>query len=453
MRERDYQSALQADQAHLIHPLHHPNSHVAAKIWIKGDGSIITDMEGRDYIDGLSGLWNVNIGHGRRELAQAAAGQMETLAYMSSYVGSSNLPTIELAERLAQLTYPSINTFFFASGGGEATESAIKTARFYWKAQNKPDKWKIISRKLGYHGVTLAAMSATGMEAYWPMFEPRTPGFSHIESPYPYYFNHQHAASGAGGSPGVAAANLLEEAILREGADTVAGFIAEPVQGAGGVIVPQDDYFKRIREICDTYEVLFIADEVITGFGRTGEWFGLTHWDVEPDIMDFAKGVTSGYVPLGGIGVNDKIAEAIRTVEESRRYMHAYTYSGHPTTCAVALANLDYMERENVVEKAAETGAYLQRTLKELESHPHVGETRGLGMMAAVELVQDKAARKRFDRSAKIGETFNKHMVDCGVWSRINGDMYYIAPPLTTTREQIDRIAEAVDKALKATFG
>ena len=311
MSERNLRSAIEADRAHIIHPLHHPSEHQAPKIWVKGEGSLITDLEGKTYLDGLSGLWNVNIGHGRRELAAAAAAQMEQMAFMPCYTGSSNLPAIELAERLASLTYPSINRFFFTSGGGESTESSIKTARFYWKAEGKPNKWKVISREWAYHGVTLAAMSATGMSAYWPMFEPRTPGFTHIKSPYPYFFNYEHEQSGRPGSPGIAAANLLEEAILKEGADTVAAFIAEPVQGAGGVIVPQEDYFKRIREICDKYDVLFIADEVITGFGRTGKWFALDHWGVEPDIMNFAKGVTSGYVPLGGIGISDRIARAI----------------------------------------------------------------------------------------------------------------------------------------------
>ena len=453
MSERDLQSAIKADQAHLIHPLHHPSGHTAPHIWVKGEGSIITDLAGKQYIDGLSGLWNVNIGHGRKELAQAAAQQIETLAYMSGYTGSSNLRAIELSERLAELTYPNINKFFFTSGGGESTESAIKTSRFYWKAKGKPDKWKVISRELAYHGVTLAAMSATGMEAYWPMFEPRTPGFLHIKSPYPYFFNYEHQKSGAKGSPGVAAANLLEEAILREGQDNIAAFIAEPVQGAGGVIVPQEDYLRRIREICDQYEVLFIADEVITGFGRTGKWFALDHWGVQPDILNFAKGVTSGYLPLGGIGVSDEIARTIDSVDVSKRYMHAFTYSGHPTTCAVALANLDYMVQHDVVAKAAETGAYLQRTLKQFETHPHVGETRGLGMMSAIELVEDKATHRRFDKSLKTGEKFNANMTGLGVWSRINGDQYYIAPPLTTTRGEIDRIVEAVGKALKATFG
>ncbi|MFN3373252.1 MAG: aspartate aminotransferase family protein, partial [Chloroflexus sp.] len=363
------QEQIQADHDYLIHPLAHPTAHQNPKIWVAGRGSIIIDAEGREYIDGLSGLWNVNVGHGREELAEAACAQMKQLAYYSSYVGSTNLPAIQLGQKLSQLFYPSINHFFFTSGGAESTESSFKTARFYWKAVGKPEKVKFISRMKGYHGVTMAAMSATGLPAYWPMFEPRVPGFIHIESPYPYRFVNPTPHL----SDGVAAANLLEEAILREGPETVAAFIAEPVQGAGGVIPPQDDYFKRIREICDYYDVLLISDEVITGFGRTGRWFGLEHYGIEPDIAQFAKGITSGYIPLGGIGVSDRIYEVIESVPPEKRWMHAFTYSGHPTACAVALANIASIEREGLVQRAAEVGDYMQRRLQELYALPHVG--------------------------------------------------------------------------------
>ena len=234
------------------------------------------------------------------------ADQAASLAYVSGYNGSSNLRAIELAERLSDICYPSINHFFFTCGGGEATESSIKMARAYWKLRGKPNKTKVISRIEGYHGVTLAAMSATGLSAYWPLFEPRVPGFTHIPSPYPYRYE-----APAGVSQGVAAANELEQAIAREGADTVAMFIAEPVQGAGGVIVPQDDYFGRIRAICDQHDVLLVADEVITGFGRTGRMFALDHWGIEPDIVQFAKAITSGYFPFGGIGVSDALKAAL----------------------------------------------------------------------------------------------------------------------------------------------
>ncbi|ETX06932.1 MAG: aminotransferase [Candidatus Entotheonella gemina] len=403
-------------------------------------------MDGTEVIDGLSGLWNVNVGHGRRELAEAAMDQMSTLAYCSSYTGASNLPVIELAERLSQFTYPSINSFYFTSGGAESTESSVKTARFYWKVRGKSDKIKIISRKLGYHGLTMAAMSATGMPEYWQMFGPLVPNFVHIESPYPYRFE----GGDENTSPGVAAANLLEEAILREGPDTVAAFIAEPVQGAGGVIAPQDDYFPRIREICDQYNVLLISDEVITGFGRTGTWFGLEHWDVEPDIMQFAKGVTSGYIPLGGIGVSDQVKKAIDETPADKRWMHAYTYSGHPTCCAVAIANIKIIDEEGLVQRAAEMGNRLHEGLHTMDDMDHVGNIRGIGMMAGVELVEDKATKQSFPASAKYGARVGQELMKRGLYTRMRGDILCLAPPLMTTADQIDRIVEAVRESLKA---
>ena len=286
---------LEQDREHLLHSLHHPSAHEAPLILESGQGVWLRTVDGKEYIDGLAGLWNVLIGHGNTELADAAHRQMSQLAYGSNYIGSATLPTIELADKLAGFAYPNLNMTFFASGGAEANESAFKTVRYYWKQKGKPNKVKVISRQHAYHGVTLAAMSATGLSAYWPMFEPRVPNFLHIPAPHPYRFSEPLKP---GETIGQAAARLLEEAIIREGPDTVGAFIAEPVQGAGGVIVPPADYFPRIREICDQYEVLFISDEVITGFGRTGEWFALRHWGVQPDIMSFAKGITSGYLPL-----------------------------------------------------------------------------------------------------------------------------------------------------------
>jgi adenosylmethionine-8-amino-7-oxononanoate aminotransferase len=432
------------DHEHLLHPLHHPTTHQAPKVWVEGHGAIVCDAQGREYIDGLSGLWNVNVGHGRRELAQAAFEQMSTLAYSSAYAGSTNLPAIALAQQLSALAYPSINTFFFTSGGAEASESSFKTARFYWKARGKPDKVKIISRMRGYHGVTLAAMSATGLPAYWPMFEPRVPGFLHIDSPYPYRFTNPDPSV----SQGVAAANLLEAAILREGPDTVAAFIAEPVQGAGGVIVPQDDYFARIREICDQYEVLLISDEVITGFGRTGRWFGLEHYGVEPDIMQFAKGITSGYVPLGGIGVSDTIRAAIDSVPPDRRWMHAYTYSGHPTCCAVALRNIQIIEDEGLIERVAQAGQRLLDKLRPLGALDGVGDVRGLGLLAAVEVVADKATKQLHPPELQVSPRLQEALMERGLYTRVLADTICLAPPFVTSDEQIDRIVDVIADAI-----
>ena len=440
---------IRSDLEHLIHPLFHPSAHQTPKIWVEAKGSVVKDINGRAYLDGLSALWNVNVGHGREELAEAAYAQMKQMAYYSAYTGSTNLPAIQLGEKLSQIFYPSINTFFFTSGGAESTESSIKTARFYWKAKGKPDKTKFISRMKGYHGVTLAAMSATGLPAYWPMFEPRVPGFLHIESPYPYRFVNKTPDV----SDGVAAANLLEEAILREGADTVAGFIAEPVQGAGGVIPPQPDYFARIREICDQYEVLLISDEVITGFGRTGTWFGLEHYGIEPDIAQFAKGITSGYVPLGGIGVSDAISEVNNSVAPDKRWMHAFTYSGHPTCCAVALANIAIIEGEGLVAQAASTGAHMLAGLQELEEMPSVGNVRGLGMMAGVELVANKDTKEAFPASANVGARVGSEMMARGLHTRVIGDTILLAPPLSTSVEQIDQMVQIIGESIAAVQG
>jgi adenosylmethionine-8-amino-7-oxononanoate aminotransferase len=438
--------AIQTDLDHLIHPLYHPMAHQQPRIWVEGQGSLITDMQGHTCIDGLSGLWCVNIGHGRHELANVAQAQMSTLAYCSSYTGSSNLPAIHLAERLSQIMPASINTFFFTSGGAESSESSFKMARSFWKIQGKPDKIKIISRMKGYHGVTMAAMSATGLPNFWPMFEPRVPHFLHIESPYPYRFVNPDPSI----SPGIAAANLLEEAILREGPETVAAFIAEPVQGAGGVIVPPTDYFARIREICDKYEVLLIADEVITGFARTGRWFGVEHYGIEPDILQFAKGITSGYVPLGGIGISDRLRDAIHSLPPSERWMHAYTYSGHPTTCAVALENIAIIEREGLVQQAAERGAQLLEGLQALYELRSVGDVRGLGMMAAVELVADKESKQPFAATQGVGVKIGDELAKRGLFTRIVGDTICLAPPLVTSAAQIEQIISIVGDTIAA---
>ena len=442
-------SRLDVDRAHLLHPLHHPTAHAGTRLWVSGRGAIITDSTGRDYIDGLSGLWNVNVGHGREELADAARQQMATLAFHSSYAGGSNEKAIALAERLSRLAYPSINTFFFTSGGAEASETSFKTARFYWKALGQPEKIKVISRHRAYHGLTLAAMSATGLPAFWPMFEPRTPGFLHIDAPDPYRF----VNTTPGISLGIAAANALEDAILREGPGTVAAFIAEPIQGEAGIVVPPEGYLRRVREICTRHDVLFIADDVITGFGRTGRWFGLEHYGVEPDIVQFAKGVTSGYIPLGGIGVSDTVRDVINGVPPGKRWMHAFTYSGHPTSCAVALANLDIIERERLVERSAAAGARLLEKLRALEALDGVGHVRGQGLIAAVEVVADKHTKGLFPPEAGMTQKLTDAMLERGVYTRVAMDCICIAPPLVTTEAQLDQIVETVRDAVTQVVG
>jgi len=436
------------DQEHMIHPLHHNPAHASGKVWVRAKGSHLFDADGNRYIDGLSCLWNVSCGHGHQPMIDAAARQMEQLAFCSSYNGSSNLPAIELAERLAGLCYPQINNFYFTSGGGESTDSNFKLARFYWKAKGKPQKTRVISRLWGYHGVTFAAMCATGIKGYWPSFEPLIPGFSHIPAPDPYHY----PAPEDGSSIGIAMANELEQEILRQGPENVAMFIAEPVQGAGGVIVPPDDYFPRIREICDQYEVLLVADEVITGFGRTGKLFALEHWGVQPDLVQFAKSITSGYLPLGGIGISDEIAATIR--DSQSPWMHAYTYSGHPTTCAVGLATLDFIEREGVVEQAASKGEYLLQRLRDaLEDHPHVGNIRGKGMMCGVELVEDRETRSWYPPEWGVGAKMTKAMIDHGVFTRMRSEVICLAPPLTTDEATLDELVDGVRAAVVDVFG
>ncbi|HEV8457926.1 MAG TPA: aspartate aminotransferase family protein [Methylomirabilota bacterium] len=439
------------DQEHLIHPLHHPSEHLEPMVYVRGRGATVTDIQGREYIDGLSGLWNVNVGHGREELAKAAADQMKELAYFSGYSGSTNVPAIQLASKLITLAYPSMQGVFFTSGGAESNESAFKTARFYWKAKGKPDKVKIISRSLAYHGVTLQAMTATGMAPYWKMFEPRVPNFIHIPTCYPY----RQEGGRPGESVGQTAARLLDEAILREGADTVAAFIAEPIHGGGGVIYPTDDYFPLVRQVCDRHQVLFIADEVITGFCRTGRWFALEHWKVQPDIMSFAKGVSSGYLPLGGIMVSKTIKEVMDGVKPDDRWMHAYTYSGHPTCCAVGLKNIEIMERERLWERAAALGKRLHDNLHStFDDHPHVGDIRaGKGLLAAIELVEDKATKKSYATDKKVGPRLMQEMTKRGVITRARQEHIFFAPPLVISEEQLDRLVSVTRDALKAVTG
>jgi adenosylmethionine-8-amino-7-oxononanoate aminotransferase len=439
---------LKSDLAHLIHPLHNRKLHESqGHVWVKGEGAILTDSDGQEFIDGLAGLWNVVCGHGRRELAEAAAGQMQTLAFCSGYAGGSNEPAIRLAERLAGIVPRSINRFFFTSGGGESSDSSFKTARYYWRALGKPAKTKVIAREWGYHGLTQAAMSATGIGAYWPMFEPRVPGFVHIPSPYPYRY-----VAPPGVSQGIAAANELEKAILREGPDTVAMFIGEPVQGAGGVIPPQDDYWPRIRQICDKYDVLLVGDEVITGFGRTGKMFCLQHWGVEPDMITFAKAITSGYFPLGGIGISEKIAKVIDAADMP--WMHAYTYSAHPTGCAIALRTLQIIEEENLVAEASRKGAYLMDALRaRLAQHPHVGEIRGKGLMCAVEFVKDRETKQPFAPEDQVVARIHDEAQARGLISRVRGDVFLLAPPFVTPDDLLDRIAEILGDATEAVVG
>jgi adenosylmethionine-8-amino-7-oxononanoate aminotransferase len=438
------------DHQHILHPQHHPSEHEKPLLWEKGEGIYLVNEAGERFIDGLSGMWNVSLGHGRRELIEAATRQLETLDFATAYAGSSHRPVIELSELLSEVIYPSIKAFYFTSGGGEATDTSIRTARYFWRAQGRPEKSKIIARKLSYHGSTIGSASATGVDEFSDGFGPRLPGFLHIESPYPYRFVNPSPIK----TQGQAAADLLEEAILREGPETVAAFIAEPVQGGGGgILVPQDDYFPRIRAICDRYDVLLIADDVITGFGRTGRWFGLEHWGVNPDIVQFAKGITSGYIPFGGIGVSARIKEVLDRAEPAKRWWHGYTYSGHPVGCAVAIATIGVLKKEGLVERTAKHGSAFLRLLRdELADHPNIGEVRGQGLLVGIEFVADRASKRTFPGAANVGSRIKAELLRRGLCTRVLSDVVCLAPPLIATEEELDRIAAIVIDTLSQPF-
>jgi putrescine aminotransferase len=431
------------DRTHWLHPqgdLGAPPGTIPQLIMAGGSGATLTDAEGREYIDGMASLWNVNVGYGRTELANAAAEQMKTLAFSSAYGGFSTAPAIELATKLAELAPGDLEVTFFASGGAEANDTAYKIARLYWQLRGEPERVNIVSRLRDYHGLTYGATSATGLANFWKGFAPLAPGFLHAPAPDPYRF------SGVG-SAGVAYAKALEDVVLKAGPSTVAAVVAEPVQGAGGAIVPPADYFPHVRQICDKYGLLLIADEVITGFGRTGRWFALQHWNVQADMMIFAKGVTSGYLPLSGVMLTRSVHDTLKTLKGP--LWHAFTYSGHPTACAVGLRNLQILEEEHLVERAAEKGAYLQKRLQDLRSHEIVGDVRGLGLIGGVELVRDRASKESFDPGLGAARRVCLAALEQGVIFRpLAGDVVAISPPFVISDEQIDRMVAVLGRAI-----
>jgi len=425
-----------------LHPVYHPKSHANPLVIEKGEGVWLHLIDGRKILDGMAGLWNVNAGYGREELAKAAYDQMMNLAFTSNFSGMTNLPSIQLAEKLAGFAYEGLNSTFFTSGGSEANDSAFKTARYYWKRMGKPTKYKVIARKGAYHGVTMSATFATGLEKYHTMFGPAVDGFTHIPAPNPYRYEGDIKP---GETVGQAAARALEEAILREGADTVAAFIAEPVMGVGGVIIPPDDYFPLVRQICDKYEVLLIADEVITGFGRTGEWFALKHWNIKPDILSFAKAITSGYAQLGGIQISDEIRETMESAADTEAYMHGYTYSGHAMACAVGLKNIEIMERENFPQRARDLGKRLLDGLKSLSEFSFVGDVRGLGLVCGVEIVSNKETKAA--DPAMTMKIFKAAEAN-GLRTRPLGNTLAFSPPISINEDEVDEIVKRLGAAM-----
>jgi putrescine aminotransferase len=433
------------DRTHWLHPqgdLDAPMGSVPQLIFASGQGATLTDIQGREYIDGMASLWNVNVGYGRTVLAEAAATQMKKLAFSSAYGGFGTAPTIELAAKLAELAPGALEVTYFASGGAEANDTAYKIARLYWKLRGEPGRVNIVSRIRDYHGLTYGATSATGMANFWKGFEPLSPGFLHAPAPDPYRYSGE-------GSAGAGYVRALEQVVLDAGPQTVAAVVVEPVQGAGGVIVPPGDYFPLLRALCDKYGLLLIADEVITGFGRTGRWFGMENWNVNADLMIFAKGVTSGYLPLSGVMLTHAIHDTLKSVKGP--FAHGFTYSGHPTACAVALRNLQIIEEESLVERAAENGAHLQRRLQELRSHEIVGDVRGLGLLGAVEFVRDRESKQLFDPSAGVARRVWLAALEGGVIFRpLMGDVIATSPPFVISTREIDRLVEVLDGAISS---
>ena len=438
-----YDVLLQQDSRQL-HGLHHPTRHKDPLIVDHADGVWLYGADGRKVLDAMAGLWNVNIGYGNQELPEVAKEQMSKLAYTSSFVGMSNPPSIQLAERLAGMAHPTLNTTYFTTGGSESNETAFKTVRYYWRRLGKPEKTKVISRMQAYHGITLAATSATGVPAYWAMFGLPLEGFYHAVAPNAYRFQGDVRD---GETIGQAAARDIEELILREGPETVGAVIAEPIQGAGGLVVPPDDYFPLVRAICDKYDVLLIVDEVICGFGRTGAWFGEHLWDLRPDIMAFAKGVTSGYLPLGGIQISDAIREVILDAAPEESWMHGFTYSGHAAACAVALRNIEIIEEQDLPANAEAMGERLRAGLETLrDTFDFVDNVRGKGLLCGVEIVTDRETRTPdTDKATLIANTCMVH----GLRSRnVAGNTLALSPPLSINADEIDTIVDTLGSVM-----
>ena len=443
MDESRYEALVADDLQHWVHPLFHTSFHEQPVLFERGEGIYVYGADGTRYIDGLAALWNVAVGHGRAELGEAAAQQMSTLAFSNSYEGYTNEPAIRLAAKVVELAYDNMQAVYFTNSGSESNETNVKAARFYWSRLGKPDKHKIITRVEAYHGNTVAMTSATGMKVFHGNFGPRVANIINADTP-----DAQPSGGGRIDAGNVMIDNIVA-AIEREGPDSVAAVIAEPVQGAGGVYPPPDDYFLRLRDVCDRYDVLLIADEVITGFGRTGKWFALEHFEVQPDMMSVAKAITSGYVPMGAAIFSKKVHDVIARGDDRQKFMHAYTNSGHATAAAVGLRNLQIFEDEGLVDNAAARGEQLLSGLQRLSEHPHVGNVRGLGFMCGFDLLKDPETDEPFLLEDGMGAKLLQACQRRGLISRVRGDGYLLAPPLVATEEQVDDILAIVEDAVR----
>jgi adenosylmethionine-8-amino-7-oxononanoate aminotransferase len=439
------------DTAHLVHgfvPLqaHQENG---AKIFVRGSGVYLWDTEGKKYIDGLASLWNVHVGHGRKGIAKAAAEQMGKLAYAPTLIGPTSVPTVELAAKLVKLAPKSLTRVIFTSGGSESTETIIRLLRFYWKAKGKAERTKIVSLNMGYHGSSSGAAAITGIPTFYQSITPGLPGVCHMARPYCYRCELGKTYP----SCQVACADELERIVEREGAETIAAFIAEPVQGVGGVIVPPPEWLPKIREICTRYGILMVADEVITGFGRTGSMFAVQQYGVTPDILSMAKGITSGYLPLGAVMFKEEIYQTLLNAGDDYAFWHGYTYTGHPAVCAAALANIEILEREKLVHQARQQGRYFLKQLRALLGLPIVGDVRGIGLVAAVEFVRNKETKELFPPELKVSRRVWQMALDKGLLCRPMADGVALCPPLIITQEQIDEIVNILREAIMEVAG
>jgi adenosylmethionine-8-amino-7-oxononanoate aminotransferase len=439
----------QQDVAHLVHgfvPLQlHQKKGVP--IFVKGQGVYLWDTEGKRYIDGLASLWNVHVGHGRKEINRAVAAQMDKLAFAPTLIGPTSVPTVQLATKLVKIAPKGLTRVIFTSGGSEANETMIRLARAYWKVKGQPQKIKFVSLNQGYHGSSSGAAALGGIPLFNNQVAPGLPGILHMARPYCYRCELGKTYPFCQ----VACADELEQIVEREGADTIGAFIAEPIQGVGGVIVPPAEWLPRIREICTRHNILMVCDEVITGFGRTGAMFASTGAGVTPDILVTAKGVTSGYLPLGVVLFKEEIFQTFLATGDDYAFWHGYTYTGHPTVCAAGLANLEIIEREKLVQKAREQGKYLQKKLATLLDLPIVGDVRGQGLIAAVEFVKDKATKEMFPAEVQIARKVWEKALANGVVTRVGGaNIIALCPPLIITREQIDELVVTLRGAIEA---
>ncbi len=433
---------------HIWHPMADPK--VSEKnlpiIISKSDGVHIYDIDGKKYLDCAASLWNVNAGHNRPEIKQAIVDQLDKLAYYNTFGNATNPPSIALSTLMMEMLAPEdMSKVLFSSGGSDAVEGALKISRQYWKLRGQPEKTKFFSLKQAYHGVHFGGMSVSGGIPWRRAYEPLLPGCFQIDSPYLYRNTYTEDAEELGA---ICAANLARE-IEHQGPGTVAAFIAEPVLGAGGMIVPPANFWPLIREVCDKYDVLLIADEVVTGFGRTGSMFGSRHWGVKPDIMCLAKGINSGYIPLGATAVNERVVEAWEKEDPLAPLMHGYTYSGHPLACAAAWANLNIVANEDLPGNAGTVGAYFLELLGELTQFPTVGDVRGVGLMLAVEFVKDKATKEPFPPFDPYLMEIQKICRDEGAFIRIQANKLILSPPLIFTKANADQTIDTLRIALE----